>query len=318
MKHIFLEKKSFDNTCKASAYTIGMKLSIIGYGNLGKSLEKEIAKQQDLELVAIYSRRALPHEKYRPLDELARYDDSGVALIALGSYGDVLHYVDSYAHLDTVDSFDTHAKIAEYKARLNAKKADTLAIISTGWDPGLLSLVRGVFSVGAHTTTTLWGTGVSQGHSNAVRSVTGVIDAVQFTKPKRNALELVRAGEKDGKRLHDRICYVACNDCDRKRVENEIVNMPNYFEGCDTQVIFCEVGEIARLKQNTEHRGQVVTLGDGFETHSDVKLECNTDYTAKIMLAYAKAVPQLKADGYRGALDVFDVPLRYVAESNLI
>ena len=281
-------------------------------------MEKEIAKQRDLTLTAIYSRRALPHEKYRPLDALEKDTDCDVALIALGSYDDVLRYAGTYAHLDTVDSFDTHAKIDEYKARLNTVKKDTIAIISTGWDPGLLSMIRGVFSVGADTCTTLWGTGVSQGHSNAIRSVTGVVDAVQFTKPKANALELIRAGVTDGKRLHDRICYVACADGDRERVEKEIVNMTDYFAGYDTQVIFCEPREITHLKQNTEHRGQVVTVGDGFETHSQVALECNTDYTAKIMLEYAKAVPQLKSDGYRGALDVFDVPLRYIAQRTLI
>ena len=295
-----------------------LKLSIIGYGNLGKSLEKEIAKQDELELVAIYSRRAIPHELYRPLDAIANYDDTDVALIALGSYDDVLRYSDNFTHLDTVDSFDTHAKIGEYKAHLNVTKPHRLSIISTGWDPGLLSLIRGVFSVGANTCTTLWGTGVSQGHSNALRSVEGVIDAVQFTKPKSDAIELIKKGETDGKKLHSRICYVTCLEANKERVRNEIVGMPNYFEGYDTQVIFCEPQEIASLKQNTQHRGQVVTLGDGFETHSQVTLDCNTDYTAKIMLQYAKAVPQLKSDGYRGALDVFDVPLKYIANNNLI
>ena len=306
------------NTVHSRAYIICMKLSIIGYGNLGKSLEKEIAKQREHELVAIYSRRQLPHEKYRPLDTVASHDDCDVALIALGSYGDVLHYADGFKHLDTVDSFDTHAKIGEYKALLNTVKPHRLSIISTGWDPGLLSMIRGVFSVGADETATLWGVGVSQGHSNALRTVEGVIDAVQFTKPKSNAIELIKHGITDGKKLHDRICYVACTGADEERVRSEIVTMANYFEGYDTQVIFCEVSEIKRLKQNTEHRGQVVTVGDGFETHSQVTLECNTNYTAKIMLEYAKAVPQLKSDGYRGALDVFDVPLRYIASNALI
>lgn len=295
-----------------------LKLSVVGYGNLGKSLEREIAKQRELELVAIYSRRQLEHPKFRPLDEIASHKDCDVALIALGSYGDILKYADCFNHLDTVDSFDTHAKIGEYKARLNATKQKRLSIISTGWDPGLLSLIRGVFSLSAHTCTTLWGTGVSQGHSNALRTLSGVIDAVQFTKPKENALELIRAGTSDGKRLHDRICYVACNKMDEARLRNEIVHMANYFEGYNTQVVFCTADEIANLKQKTEHRGTVVTVGDGFETHSEVKLDCNADYTAKIMLAYAKAVPQLKADGYRGALDVFDIPMRYLANKDLI
>ena len=295
-----------------------LRVSIVGYGNLGKSLEKEIEKQPECELVAIYSRRKLNHAKFRPLDGIANYHDCDVALIALGSYGDIMQYADSFSHLDTVDSFDTHAKIGEYKARLNASKPDRISIISTGWDPGLLSLIRGVFSVSAHTCTTLWGLGVSQGHSNAIRTLEGIIDAVQFTKPKQNALELIHSGITDGKKLHDRICYVACDKGDEERIRHEIVNMKNYFEGYDTQVIFCNPSEITHLKQRTEHRGQVVTVGDGFATHSEVSLDCNTDYTAKIMLQYAKAVPQLKSDGYAGALDVYDVPLKYIANSELI
>lgn len=295
-----------------------LKLSIIGYGNLGKSLEKEIEKRADAELVAIYSRRTLEHEKYRPLAEIAHYDDCDVALVALGSLQDVTGYAHRYAHLNTVDSFDTHAKIAEYKAYLNATKPTRLSIISTGWDPGLLSLARGVFSVGADVCATLWGKGVSQGHSNALRTLDGVIDAVQFTQPKQNALQLIKEGESDGKKLHDRICYVACDKSDEARLTSEIVNMENYFRGYDTQIVFCSAEEIARLKESTEHRGQVVTVGEGFSTHSEVALDCNTDYTAKIMLAYAKAVPLLIADGFSGALDVFDVPLRYIASNELI
>ena len=294
------------------------KLSIVGYGNLGKSLEKEIAKQHGLELVAIYSRRELDHAKFRPLEDIASYDDCDVTLIALGSYGDILHYADYFKHLDTVDSFDTHAKIAEYKASLNATKPDRISIISTGWDPGLLSLIRGVFSVGADACSTLWGEGVSQGHSNALRTIQGVVDAVQFTVPKQNAIELIHKGITDSKKLHDRLCYVACKKADEARIKSEIVNMKNYFEGYDTTVIFCEPSEIDQLKQRTEHRGQIVTMGEGFSTHAEVKLDCNTDYTAKIMLEYAKAIPQLKADGYGGALDVFDIPLRYLAKDYMI
>ena len=272
-----------------------------------------------MELVAIYSRRELDHPKYRALDSIAQCSDCDVALIALGSYADVSHYADYFVHLDTVDSFDTHDEIQQYKLRLDKYKANNhLSIISTGWDPGLLSLIRGVFSVGAESCSTLWGKGVSQGHSNAIRSVEGVIDAVQFTKPKDNALALIKSGITDGKKLHERICYVACDRENQHRVKAEIVNMPNYFKGYDTKVIFCTPQQVAELKRQTEHRGQVVTVGKGFSTHSEVKLECNTDYTAKIMLAYAKAVPQLKADGYAGALDVFDIPLRYLANKELL
>lgn len=295
-----------------------LKLAVIGYGNLGKSLEKEIAKNSEMELVAIYSRRELTHAKYRPLDDVDQYHDCDVALLAMGSYGDIVPYAESFKHLDTVDSFDTHAKIGEYKLMLNAMKSDRLSIISTGWDPGLLSLVRGVFSIGATRYATLWGEGVSQGHSNAIRAIEGVIDAVQFTKPKENAIELIRQGETDVKKLHDRLCFVACEQSQQEAIRQEIIHMVNYFDGYNTEVTFCSEQEIARLKEKTAHKGQVVTIGQGFATHSEVMLDCNTDYTAKIMLEYAKAVPQLKADGYKGALDVYDIPMRYLARKELI
>ena len=294
------------------------KLSIVGYGNLGKSIEKEIAKNSELELVAIYSRRTLTHQKYRPLADIDKYDDCDVAMLAIGSFSDILQYAHCFKHLDTVDSFDTHAKIGEYKALLNATKPDKLSVISTGWDPGLLSLVRGVLSVGAKKHATLWGEGVSQGHSNAIRAIDGVIDAVQFTVPKQNAIELIQNGVTDGKKLHDRLCFVACKGGEQARIENEIVHMVDYFEGYDTKVTFCTEQEVASLKEKNNHRGQVVTVGEGFTTHSEVKLDCNTDYTAKIMLEYAKAVPQLKTDGFRGAIDVYDIPMRYLANNQLI
>ena len=295
-----------------------LKLAIVGYGNLGKSLEKEIGKTNDLELVAIYSRRNLDNKKYRPLKQIGSDSDFDVALLALGSYNEICEYAPLFEKLDTVDSFDTHAKIAEYKNQLNKVKKDSLAVISTGWDPGLLSLARGVFSVGANSCVTLWGEGVSQGHSNAIRAIRGVIDAVQFTKPKDNALALIEEGETNGTKLHDRICYVACVEADKESIKQQIIEMPNYFADYDTTVIFCPPQQVRELKERTSHRGQVVCHGEGFCAKTDVQLDCNTDYTAKIMLSYARAIPQLKKDGYRGALDVYDVPMRYLADNRLI
>ena len=295
-----------------------LKLAIVGYGNLGKSLEKEIEKRDDMKLTAIYSRRNLDHAKFRPLKSIEQADDFDVALLALGSFNDIAQFAPMFARLNTVDSFDTHAKIAEYKSTLNATKTNSLSIISTGWDPGLLSLARGVFNIGGGESITLWGEGVSQGHSNAIRSIRGVIDAVQFTRPKQDAEQKILQGERDSSKLHDRICYVACVSSDKERIEKEIVTMPNYFAGYDTKVIFTDSQEIRELKKRTAHRGQVVSIGEGFTAKTDVKLDCNTDYTAKIMLDYAKAIPQLIADGYRGALDVYDIPLRYLVDTKLI
>lgn len=293
-----------------------LKIAIVGYGNLGKSLEKEA--KCGTKVVAVYSRRNLQHPLYRPMKDVGKARDFDVAMLALGSYADITEYADALAPLDTVDSFDTHAKIAEYKAHLNEIKRDNLAVISTGWDPGLLSLARAVFGVGADQIATLWGEGVSQGHGNAVRAIPGVIDAVQFTVPKENAIELAKKGVTDGKRLHSRICYVACVESDKERVETQIKTMPNYFEGYDTKVHFVSPQEVRSLKHRTHHRGQVICTGRGFQADCTVTLDNNPDYTAKIMLAYAHALPQLKADGFRGALDVLDIPMRYLAPQTVL
>ena len=295
-----------------------LRLAIVGYGNLGKSLEKEIVKREDMKLTAIYSRRNLDHAKFRPIKSIEQANDIDVALLALGSFNEIVEFAPLFTRLNTVDSFDTHAKIAEYKSALNAIKKDSLSIISTGWDPGLLSLARGVFSIGGAESVTLWGEGVSQGHSNAIRSIRGVIDAVQFTRPKPNAEQLIEQGERDSAKLHDRICYVCCVSSDKDRIEREIVTMQNYFAGYDTKVMFTDSQEIRELKKRTAHRGQVVSIGEGFNVKTDVQLDCNTDYTAKIMLDYAKSIPHLIADGYRGALDVYDIPLRYLVDKKLI
>lgn len=295
-----------------------LKLAVIGYGNLGKSLEKEIEKNSGTELAAIYSRRYLDNPKYRPLNEIEKADDFDAALIALGSYGDVMNYAEKFKNFDTVDSFDTHAEISKYKSNLEAIKPDRISIISTGWDPGLLSLARAALGTAADEITTVWGKGISQGHSNAVRTLDGVLDAVQFTLPNGDCEKKIRAGITDGAKLHKRLCYVAAIESDKEKIEREIKSMPHYFDEYETEVRFVTPQEVRELKKQTSHIGQVFTAGDGFTAKARIDLDCNADFTAKIMLRYALALPRLKADGYKGALDVFDIPLKYIADKKLI
>ena len=294
-----------------------MKLSIVGYGNLGKSLEKKISEQKDLELAAIYSRRNIDNAKFRPMREIVKDVETDVMLIALGSYSDVREHSEALAKFDTVDSFDTHATMEEYKKELTLLNGNRLALVGLGWDPGILSLIRGTFSMG-NGAVTVWGKGISQGHSNAVRSIAGVIDAVQFTVPKTNCEELIEKGETDVKKLHDRVCYVACVEKDREDIERQIKGMTNYFEGYDVEVKFVSAMEVRELKKDTSHRGQVFCAGIGYKAKASITLDCNTELTAQIMLMYARIVPQLKKDGYKGALDAFDIPMRYVADKGLI
>lgn len=294
-----------------------MKLSIVGYGNLGKSLEREIRNTKGHELVAIYSRRNLDNPLYRPLNDIQKDCETEVMLVALGSYGEVREYAKPLAKFDTVDSFDTHAEMQAYKQELDALNKNRLALVGLGWDPGLLSLIRGTVSQG-NDVVTVWGKGISQGHSNAVRSIAGVIDAVQFTVPKKDCEKLIEHGERDVKKLHERVCYVACVEQDRGEIEKQIRNMRDYFEGYDVKVEFVSPAEVRELKKDTRHRGQVFCEGDGYKAYCSLSLDCNTRLTAQIMLRYAATVPTLKRDGYVGALDAFDIPLRYVAERRLI
>lgn len=297
-----------------------MKLDvvIVGYGNLGKSLEREIGKNDKINLKAIYSRRSIENPLFRPFGTLKNCIDADVALIALGSYNDVTENIESFAGLDTVDSYDVHANIAAYKEKLRKAKANKLSIVGAGWDPGLLSLARGVFGIGAKQVTTVWGKGISQGHSNALRSITGVLDAVQFTVPKSNCDELLRQGETDAKKLVNRECFVACVQKDTADIYSAIVHMPHYFEGYDTTVTFCSPKEVRKLKEQTAHKGVASCVGEGFSARCEVQMESNADYTAKIMLGYALAVPQLKKDGFKGPLDVYDIPLKYLANTDRI
>lgn len=294
-----------------------MKLSIVGYGNLGKSLERAINSQKDLELVAIYSRRNLDNGKYRPLSEIERDDETDVMLIALGSYSDVREQAQRLAKFDTVDSFDTHAAMDVYKQELTKLNKNRLALVGLGWDPGLLSIARGCMSLG-NDVVTVWGRGISQGHSNAARSIDGVIDAVQFTVPKPNYERLIKNGETDVKKLHDRVCYVACVESDKDSIARQIKSMPDYFDGYDVTVNFVSPMEVRELKKDTRHCGQVYCTGKGYNAKTSIELDCNTELTAQVMLHYARALPQLKKDGFRGALDAFDIPLRYVAHRGLI
>lgn len=297
-----------------------LRAGILGYGNLGKSLEKEIVAREDFSLEAVFSRRNLDNKLFVPTKRLESYKDKlDVLFVALGSYKDIEQNVSYFSHFDTVDSFDTHAKMTEYKQLLTETKPDKLSVCAVGWDPGVLSIVRGIFSAGGGNVTTFWGKGISQGHSNALRAINGVLDAVEITLPNPDTVEKAKRGTyTEEKQRHHRECYVACVAADKKRVEEEIRAMPHYFAGQQVTVNFCTTSEIRRIKENCEHAGKIIVCGEGYSAETQLNVCCNTQFTAKIMLAYAKAVPQLKRDGYLGALDPFDIPLKYIADANLV
>lgn len=295
-----------------------MKVGIVGYGNIGKALYELVKSDDSLQLVRVFSRRRISLAEYVPFDELQSYRGKiDILLLALGSYDDIEKNVRSVVGFDTVDCFDNHAKIASYKKTLNELNGKNLSIVATGWDPGVLSVLRALWDFDKMPVT-LWGEGTSQGHSNAIRTIDEVIDGVQFTLPKENAVELIADGETDATKLHKRVCYIACVESAKTQVEKKIKTMPHYFDGYQTEVIFCTPQQVRTLKQNTNHCGKVIASGEDFRCESIVTMQNNATFTAKIMIRYAKIVTKLKNDGYLGAVDVLDIPLKYLTKNYVL
>lgn len=290
-----------------------MKIAIAGYGNLGKSVEKLAKIDNEVELTAIISRRKIDN----PLCVTAENIDKvqvDVLLLCLGSYADLQQNLPKFARFDTVDTFDDHQNIRNYLDFCNKVKPNTLSVVGAGWDPGLMSAVRGWVAACGFAPVTIWGNGQSLGHSNAIRALDGVIDAVQFTCPKPNAEALASRGERRAEILHDRVCYVACRQGCEERIKQQILGMPHYFDGYEVQVIFTSANEVAKLKTDTSHCGQIVATSDRAEAKFCIKMPSNSDLTAQIMLNLAKKVPNIKKQGIFGAKTLFDLPLLYFAD----
>lgn len=301
-----------------------IRIGIVGYGNLGKGAEKAIAANNDQELVAVFSRRKLEHSLYQPLGEITDWRDKvDVLLLCGGSATDLPEQGPALAaHFNLVDSFDTHARIPEYFEKVNAAAtaAGKVAVISTGWDPGLFSLARVLGeSVLPHGKEyTFWGRGVSQGHSDALRRVAGVRDARQYTIPSEAAMQRVRNGETPDlttRQKHTRHCFVVIEEgADATSVEREIVNMPHYFADYDTTVTFISQDELDRDHATLPHGGFVMRSGETSEGNRHLiefglKLDSNPEFTSSVLAAYARAVHRLAMKGEQGARTVFDIPI---------
>ena len=310
---------------------MSIRIGIVGYGNLGRGVESAIGQNPDMELHAVYTRR--PPESLRihsagvpvlPMEELEKASGPDVLVLCGGSATDLPLQTPALAqryHL--VDSFDTHADIPEHFARVDAaaKASGHVALISAGWDPGLFSLSRLYMSAALPQGQdyTFWGKGVSQGHSDAIRRIKGVKDARQYTIPVESALEAVRAGkapELTTREKHTRECFVVAEEgADLARIENEIKTMPNYFADYDTTVHFISEEELLRDHAGIPHGGFVLRSGktgwNGENTHVieySLRLDSNPEFTSSVIVAYARAVARLAAQGQAGCKTVFDVP----------
>jgi len=307
-----------------------IRIGICGYGNLGRGVESEAAKNPDMELAAVFTRRK-PAESLQikarvpvvHIDNAAGWKDKiDVMILCGGSANDLPAQGPELAKtFNTVDSFDTHAKIPGYFSAVDrsAKSGGNLSIVSIGWDPGLFSLMRLYMGsvIGDGKTYTFWGKGVSQGHSDAIRGIEGVVDAVQYTIPEGSAMERIRNGERpelSTREKHTRLCYtVAAKDADKARIEREIKEMPNYFDEYDTTVHFISAEELKANHGKLPHGGNVIHIGATGAGNSHVmefslKLDSNPEFTASVLLAYARAAYKMSGKGECGARTIFDIP----------
>ena len=311
-----------------------IKVGIVGYGNLGRGVALAVQKASDMECLGIFTRR--DPSSLKPVVDFPVYSMSelenfkgkiDVLLLCGGSATDLPSTTAGLLKdFDTVDSFDTHAKIPEYFNKLDsvAKQNGTLSAISIGWDPGLFSICRMLFGavLPDGNDYTFWGKGVSQGHSDALRRIKGVKNAIQYTIPKEEALSAVRSGanpELSTRDKHLRECFVAVEDgADKGAIEQEIKNMPNYFADYDTVVNFVSAEQVADMQKKLNHGGFVFRSGKTGQGTSQLlefslKLDSNPEFTGSVLTAYARAVARLKKEGKTGCLTVFDIPIKYLS-----
>ena len=307
-----------------------MKIAIYGYGNLGKGVECAVKYHSDMELVGVFTRRdpstvkTVSDVPVYHIDKISEFKGKIDALILCGgSATDLPEMTPALARdFNVVDSFDTHAKIPEHFAKVDAaaKESGHTALISAGWDPGLFSILR-VYSSAVLPNGkdyTFWGRGVSQGHSDAIRRIEGVIDARQYTVPVDSAIAAVRDGqcpEFTTREKHRRECYVVAADgADNARIEEEIKSMPNYFADYDTDVTFVTMDELQKNHKGLPHGGSVIRNGitgfDSENTHTiefNLRLDSNPEFTSSVLVAYARAICRMHKRGDIGCKTVLDV-----------
>ena len=319
---------------------MSIRIGILGYGNLAKGVESAIMQNDDLELAAVFTRRDPSKVAIRTAgvpvlsqDAAAEMKDKiDVLVICGGSSTDLPVQTPAYAQMfNVVDSFDTHANIPTHFANVDAaaKESGHVGLISCGWDPGMFSLNRLYMNciLPEGKDYTFWGKGVSQGHSDAVRRIEGVVDARQYTIPVEAAVQSVRNGENPElttRQKHTRECFVVAEEgADLARIENEIKTMPNYFDEYDTTVHFISAEEMKRDHAGLPHGGSVIRSGvtginkeHGHVIEYSLKLDSNPEFTGSVLAAYARAVARLAKEGRTGAVTVFDVAPAYLSPAD--
>lgn len=296
-----------------------IRIGIVGYGNLGKSVEEKLQNDERFKLVCIFSRRSVSSVLKTPCDKfenIANYKRKiDIMCLCSGSKTDIEQQAFLVSkHFHTIDTFDNHAHIKYYHHLLDEanKKNNRCSIISCGWDPGLFSLMRVLTKAIEHNCETFWGKGVSQGHSQALRALLGVDDAIEYTLPVRKALKEAQKGhELNEKSKHQRLCFVAIKKGVNKRALcQEIRSMPDYFEGYKTIIKFCSAKKIEKLKTHMYHCGCVLSPNN--QMRFELNLKSNPEFTAKVMVAYCIALNKLIEEKAYGAKTILDIPLSYL------
>lgn len=315
---------------------MSIKIAIAGYGNLGRGVECAVLQNSDMELYGVFTRRDPKSVKtvtdinVYSIDDICNHKDNiDVLIICGGSATDLPKQTPALVeYFNVIDSFDTHAKIPEHFEKVDcaAKKSGKIAMISGGWDPGMFSLNRlyadAVLPNGEDYT--FWGKGVSQGHSDAIRRIDGVLDARQYTIPIQTALDKVRSGsmpELSTREKHLRECYVVAEEsADKERIEKEIVTMPNYFADYDTVVHFISAEEMKKNHSRLEHGGFVIRTGktganleNNHVIEYSLKLDSNPEFTSSVLVAYARAIYRMSKEGIKGCKTVFDIAPAYLS-----
>ncbi|MBR5507578.1 MAG: diaminopimelate dehydrogenase [Clostridia bacterium] len=317
-----------------------IKIGIAGYGNLGKGVECAVMQNTDTQLFGIFTRRnpesvktVFESSKVYSMDDITKYkDDIDVLIICGGSATDLpVQTPELSKTFNVVDSFDTHANIPAHFEKVDSasSKSGKVAVISAGWDPGMFSLNRvyaqSILPKGE--TYTFWGKGVSQGHSDAIRRIDGVLDARQYTIPVEDALEKVRSGinpELSTRDKHIRECFVVAEDgADKERIEKEIKTMPNYFADYNTIVHFISMEELKEKHSGIPHGGFVIHSGktgkDLENTHVieySLKLDSNPEFTSSVLVCCARAAYRMSKEGQSGCKTVFDIPPAYFSSKS--
>lgn len=288
-------------------------VGVVGYGNLGRSVVENLQNDKTFQLEAVFSRRDLPIAT--SYSDILKFKDKIELLFVCGGSQNELEEQTNFLikHFNLIESYDNHNRLKSHIQDLDlaAKGHQKIALCSFGWDPGLFSLMRGLFDSLGQNPYSFWGKGLSQGHTQAIKNIDGVIDGLQFTLPNKDIITKIKNGEsvKVSKEFHKRLCYVVCSKEKRAEIEHKIKSMPDYFLGYETEVKFVSQESLDKLK-SFAHKGQVLTLNNTM--NFSLNLPSNPKFTANVMTTFARAYPKLKEEKKFGAHDIFDIPMKYV------